>query len=55
MKLGSKVFDSRTREHGTFCGWTGLGHARAMVKRDGRIKYVGRKFLKRFNVGLWTR
>lgn len=52
-RIGSAVFDSRTRERGVFCGWTKQGLGK--IRRDGKLLFVKREFVKRFNSGLWTR
>lgn len=52
-RLGNRVFDSRTRIAGTFCGWTAQG--RAKILRDGKLRYVRAEFVKRANRDLWVR
>lgn len=49
MKLGRLYFDVRDRRrHGTFCGFNG---SLAILKRDGKLFRVGRRYLKRLDCG----
>lgn len=49
MRLGRQYFDVRDRKrHGTFCGYCG---AQAILKRDGKVFRVGRRYLKRLDCG----